>query len=89
MGKTGEERNSRGMYKHQKAGKNKNIAREKCHNTREVDERYTPLIEFGTIMIYTCQKSCMPRSLTQTPGTNYSSTSTYLGEQIMLQTESL
>ena len=89
MGKPGEESNPRGNYKHQKAGKNI-VQGEKYHNTKELHGRDTAsLIEFGTIMIYTCQKSCMPSSLTQTPGKNYSCTSTYLEEQIMVQTESL
>ena len=68
--------------------KNTNTGRNCYWKDTRVTDRAS-LIEFGTIMVYTCQNSCMPGSLIETSGKSISCNTAYLEEQIMLQSESI
>ena len=46
-------------------------------------------IEFGTVMIYTCQNSCLPLPVTQPASKTSIGVTTYRQEQVMLQSESI
>ena len=47
------------------------------------------LIEFGTVLLYTCQNSCDPTAKPQNASKNVSCNSNYVQEHVMLQTESI
>ena len=47
------------------------------------------LIEFGTVLLYTCQNSCDPTTKPQNASKNVSCNSNYVQEQVMLQSESI
>ena len=47
------------------------------------------LIEFGTVLLYTCQNSCDPTAKPQNASKNDSCNSNYVQEQVMLQSESI
>ena len=47
------------------------------------------LIEFGTVLLYTCQNSCDTTTNPQNASKNVSCNSNYVQEQVMLQSESI
>ena len=47
------------------------------------------VIEFGTVLLYTCQNSCDPTTKPQNASKNVLCNSKYVQEQVMLQSESI
>ena len=62
--------------------------KEKLHSTEAHEILTSSLIEFGTVLLYTCQNSCDPTSNPQSTPKNDSCNSNYVQEQVMLQSES-
>ena len=62
---------------------------DKLPSTEAHEISASSLIEFGTVLLYTCQNSCDPTTKPQIASKNVSCHSKYVQEQVMLQSESI
>ena len=63
--------------------------KDKLPSTEAHEISASSLIEFGTVLLYTCQNSCDPTTKPQIASKNVSCHSKYVQEQVMLQSESI
>ena len=63
--------------------------KDKLPSTEAHEISASSLIEFGTVLLYTCQNSCDPTENPQNASKNDSYNSNYVQEQVMLQSESI
>ena len=63
--------------------------KDKLPSTEAHEISASSLIEFGTVLLYTCQNSCHPTANPQNASKNDSYNSNYVQEQVMLQSESI
>ena len=62
---------------------------DKLPSTEAHEISASSLIEFGTVLLYTCQNSCDPTTKPQKASKNVLCNSKYVQEQVMLQSESI